>query len=102
MPCTSFVSPLQVTALFRRAERQLKQLMAESGGLTQAEATVRTRILPLAMVYTIFAFLKIHVEMRFLTPNIIPAFFKILQEAVPTTDHLHFSVTVFEPLIGGG
>lgn len=35
---------MQVTALFRRAERQLKQLMAESSGLTQAEATVRNNI----------------------------------------------------------
>ncbi|CAM9541252.1 unnamed protein product, partial [Hapterophycus canaliculatus] len=34
----------QVTALFRRAERQLKHLMAESSGLTQAEATVRNNI----------------------------------------------------------
>lgn len=37
-------STREVTALFRRAERQLKQLMAESSGLTQAEATVRNNI----------------------------------------------------------
>lgn len=36
----------QVTALFRRAEKQLKQLMAESAGLTQAEATVCCSFLP--------------------------------------------------------
>ncbi|CAM9150205.1 unnamed protein product [Ectocarpus sp. 6 AP-2014] len=34
----------EVTALFRRAERQLKHLMGESAGLTQAEATVRNNI----------------------------------------------------------
>eukprot|EP00752_Nemacystus_decipiens_P009916 g8848.t1 len=34
----------EVTTLFRRAEKQLKQLMAESAGLTQAEATVRNNI----------------------------------------------------------
>lgn len=55
MPCILFVLPLQVTALFRRAERQLKQLMAESAGLTQAEATVRARIIPRAVVETVSA-----------------------------------------------
>ncbi|CAM9256331.1 unnamed protein product [Ascophyllum nodosum] len=34
----------ELTALFRRAEKQLKQLMAETSGLTQAEATVRNNI----------------------------------------------------------
>lgn len=37
-------STREVTALFRRAERQLKQLITESSGLTQAEATVRNNI----------------------------------------------------------